>query len=145
MDQRYRDILARYLLEIRQLSECKAPRSAIIAGGPFFLRAAVNRLLAGEQETSAVSEVIVGYFQDFRHVHEKEPFVLFSSYFPSLEEFKLLLKTNIRKIYYLGDIGIENEETVNFINRHTVEKQGESLEIINLKISEDPRKKTNTA
>lgn len=87
----------------------------------------------------------MGYFQDFRHIHEKEPFVLLSSYFPSLEEFKLLLKTNIRKIYYLGDIEIENEKTVKFLNKHTLEKPGGSFEIINLKISGGPRKKTNTA
>lgn len=97
------------------------------------------------EETSAVSEAVVSYFKDFRHINEKEPFILLSSYFPSLEEFKLLLKTNIRKIYYLGEIEIKNEATVKFLNTHTRKNPKESFEIINLKISEEPRKKQSTA
>lgn len=44
------------------------------------------------------------------------PPVLFSTYFPCLEELLLLAQTDIRTIYFFGDV--EDERTVKFLNSY---------------------------
>lgn len=44
---------------------------------------------------------------------------ILSSYFPSFEEFRLLSRTSIRQVYYLGEI--EDEQAVAFLNTLTKE------------------------
>ena len=61
------------------------------------------------------------------------PDILFCSYFPSLEEFKTLCyMTDIRKIYYMGEI--TDEEAVKFLNKQTKKDPQNGFEIIKLKI-----------
>lgn len=105
------------------------------------MKAGINRKTAGNKEISALMDAVLGYFQTVRHVYETKP-VIFCSFFPSLDDFNLLLKTKIRTVYYMGDI--EDEETVKFLNILTREKPEESFEIINLKFLEKNREKKGT-
>ena len=55
---------------------------------------------------------------------------LISSYFPTLEEFMLLLGTKIRTVRYFGNI--EDEKAVIFLNAHTNENPENGFEIIQI-------------
>ena len=60
---------------------------------------------------------------------QTEKATVFSTYFPSLEEIKLLVYFGIVSIYYLGGIPTD-PETVLFLNQ--LNKESISLEIIHL-------------
>jgi len=57
---------------------------------------------------------------------------LFSSYFPTLEEFILLTSTRIRSVRYMGEI--EDERTVQFLNAHTGLYPDDGFEIIKVQL-----------
>lgn len=54
------------------------------------------------------------------------------SYFPTLEEFIFLCHTNIRTIYYMGDI--QEEKTVRFLNKLSKENIENQFEIIKINL-----------
>jgi len=65
-------------------------------------------------------------------VNALSPDIMFSSYFPSLEEFKAIGITDIRTVYYMGDI--TDPEAVKFLNVLTRSNKDDGFEIIKLKI-----------
>jgi len=56
--------------------------------------------------------------------------VILCSYFPSYDEFMLLYMTDIRTVYYMGDI--EDERAVQFLNAQTQAYPEDGFEIIKL-------------
>ena len=81
-------------------------------------------------------------YWDGRSVFERdldEETVLFCSYFPSYHDFQLLLCTDIRTIYHLGEV--DDEKAVKLLNAGTNQeketKSGDlSFQVIRLKMNE---------
>jgi len=75
-----------------------------------------------------VFEALQEYYAKRNNWDPLEKSYLFSTYFPTFEEFIALYSTDIRTIYYIGDIS--DERTVRFLNNCS----GESFEIIKLEV-----------
>ena len=130
MDAGKRDIYARYVLGLLNLSKCSSPRAAIIVGREGRVdtvdEAISESIIPGkEYYGSPIFEVLV----QFGTSREGE---LFSSYFPTLEEFILLTSTRIRSVRYMGEI--EDERTVQFLNAHTGLYPDDGFEIIKVQL-----------
>ena len=139
MDARERNFYARQVLELRGMSECSSPRSAIVVRSKWgIISTAYSSYIlpvSKKYERSPVATAVLAFFQDIGQpvVHPREAPVLFSSYFPSYEDFMLLMYTRIRTVYYMGDI--ENPKTVQFLNDHTAGDRSDGFEIVKLEFS----------
>jgi hypothetical protein len=133
MDYRKRDLYARHVLELSNLPECCRTRSALIAGGERGVVAsayAENIVPGKEYETSPVTDAILRYFSTCLR-HEDKDIAFFVSYFPSLNEFLQIYRTNIRIVYHFGQI--DDQDAVQFLNAHTKMNSEDGFQIISLK------------
>lgn len=128
MDNRYRDIFAKYVLSLLSLSGQQTPRAAIIVRGGQQLGSGYNKAIGNNHETSPIVECLFGYHSAKILWDGSYKSVLFCTYFPSMEEFIALFSSDIRTIYYMGDI--TNENTVRFLN-----EDGKNFKIVKLEIS----------
>jgi hypothetical protein len=67
-----------------------------------------------EYDTSPVFQAIQSYYSLKAHWDLSDTSYIFCTYFPTLWEFISLYSTDIRTVYYMGDIS--DEETVRFLN-----------------------------
>lgn len=86
------------------------------------MRYSYSKPVSGGIETLPVQDLALemGAVSGFNN-----PFIL-SSYFPSLEEFRLLYRTDIRQVYYMGEI--DDEKAVEFLNSYTRECKKTGIE-----------------
>lgn len=124
MDVRYRNFYAKHLLSIRDLSEQRNPGAALIIRGGVQVSSAYSVGTGTEYNTLPIIEAIIRSYSYWGIVIA--PAVMFCSYFPSLEELLAIYTTDIRTIYYMGDI--TDERSVRFLNTCTET----SFEIIKL-------------
>lgn len=125
MDERYRNIFARHLLSIRELSECEIPKSAIIVRDSIQVGSGFSKKTNTEFDTSPIYDAMRHYYI-IRDIVYNQP-ALFCSYFPNLGEFLALYSSDIRTVYYMGDI--TDEAAVRFLNNCL-----EPFEIIKLEV-----------
>jgi hypothetical protein len=129
VDNRYRDLFARHILSLLGLSEQVSPQSAIITRGGFVLGQGFSKSTGTEYKTSPIFEALYGYYARRNCWDPLESYSsLFCSYFPTFEEFIALYSSDIRTVYYMGDI--TEEKTVRFLNSCS----GLSFEIIKLEV-----------
>ena len=128
MDNRYRDIFAKHVLSLLSLSRQQTPRAALIVRGGQQLGSGYNKAIGDTHETSPIIECLFEYYSTIVLWDKSFKSVLFCTYFPSMEEFIALSSSDIRVIYYMGDI--TNENTVRFLN-----EDAENFKIIKLEIS----------
>jgi hypothetical protein len=114
MDEQHRNIFIRQVLSYLQLSEKSNPQAALIVRGIAPLGIGFSSGIGAGYVTSSIFEAVLQYQTLKIKTEEDEPTYLFATYFPSLEEFRALYSTDIRTIYYLGDITDKN--TVKFLN-----------------------------
>lgn len=124
MDPRYRDIFAHYVLSITSLSEQQNPRAALIVRGGIQVGVGFSKDTGTEFDTSPIFEALI----NSQEKEKSHPLILFCTYFPSLEECIALYSSEIRKIYYMGDI--TDERSVRFMNKCA----GLSFEVIKLEV-----------
>jgi len=124
MDVRYRNFYAQHVLSIRNLSEQRDPRAAIIIRGRVIVGYAFSKSTGTGYDTSAITEALINSYN--YKLEGNDIAILFCTYFPTLEEICVLFLTDIRTIYYMGDI--IDERVVHFLNTCT----GYSFEIIKL-------------
>jgi hypothetical protein len=65
---------------------------------------------------TAVSESVMMYMC-MKNAAFDSDLTLISTYLPTLDDFKMLMRTQVRKIYYMGEI--EDATTVMMLNEHT--------------------------
>ncbi len=147
MDERLRDHFARHVLSAQQLSECEDPRAAVVVRGERVIGTGISKSLIPNQahQSSAIAKAVlehqsqggrkVKYYEDWASFsyQDDHPPRLFSTYFPSYDEFLLLFLTPIREVYYFGDV--TDEKAVKLLNAHTKffgEHQSASFQIIKL-------------
>jgi len=137
MERQFRDLFAKHLLELKNVSKCSNPRTAIITRGELLISSGWNREAVPGLQIPPIFIAIHGYslsaYKLYGGMNEEtlNP-TLFSSYFPSLNEFLLLMTTDIRSVYYMGDL--EDEKAVRFLNDLTRIRPDDSFEIIKLEI-----------
>lgn len=127
METRYRDLFAKHVLSILSLSDQPDPKSALVVRGGIQLGSGFSRSTGTSSDTSPIIEALLCYYA-MRSIWDfnDEP-CIFCTYFPSLEEFKSIFITDIRLIYYMGEI--TDAETVKFINTCS----GKSFKMIQLR------------
>jgi hypothetical protein len=130
MDEKRRNFFAAVVQQSKQLSECPKPKAAVIVRGESICGIGYNKTITGDKEdagkgyveTSPVFEAIKSYISrgNFEDVGQEirgdtpKRGSAFLSYFPHIDELRLLYQTNIFTVYFFGDI--DNEEPVKFIN-----------------------------
>jgi hypothetical protein len=129
MDHRYRDIFAKHVLSITSLSEQQNPKAALIVRGGVLLGCGFSKSTGTENDTSPIFESIQEYYAMKGTCSSIDKSAIFCTYFPNIEEFTALYSTDIRTVYYMGDIVGEN--TVRFLNNCS----GDGFEIIKLEVS----------
>jgi hypothetical protein len=133
MDAKRRNFFASIVQQSKHLSECRNPKAAIIVRGEGNFGIGFNKpIFPGKTEKTGESREyketypifdaircrILGSYPDddgqkVRGFGETGS-VAFLTYFPHIEELKLLYQENIHKIYFFGDI--DDEDSVNFMN-----------------------------
>lgn len=126
METRYRDLFAKHVLSILSLSDQPNPKSALIVRGGVQLGSGFSKSTGTFIDTSPITEAICMYYAMRSSCDNIEETSLFCTYFPSLEEFRSIFITDIRLIYYMGEI--TDAETVKFLNTCS----GKSFKIIQL-------------
>ena len=147
MDDRRRDYFASVVFQSKRLSECEQPKAALIVRGKSILGVGSNRTITTERtgkagqtrrpiESSPVFDALQQFFSGpgykgigGRNENTQDPEeggVAFLTYFPHVDELKLLYQSEIKKIYFFGDI--DDEDSTNFINDLNY------FEIINIEI-----------
>jgi deoxycytidylate deaminase len=112
------------------LSSCPTKCGAVIARGDGLISSGYNRRLLKDKnwEISAIYDAIL----KARDI-DLSRCTLFSTYFPSIDDLKLIVATGISTIYFFGII--DNQETVSLINN--LNKESIPLELIHLKDKKD--------
>ena len=140
MEEKRRNFFAAVVQQSKQLSECTSPKAALIIRGESLSGYAVNRTIvfAGtgkvrtNVETSPVFEAIAtsgifgryleetgsgdGYDNPSRS-NSRERRSAFLTYFPHIDELRLLYQSGIQVIYFFGDL--DDEDSVSFLNSLT--------------------------
>lgn len=109
-------------MSLLQFAEGESRKSAIIPLNNKILYS-YSSPIVDKYYTSPIFNVLHNYLK--LNEEKKNP-VLFSSCFPSLDELIFIYETDIRTIYFFGDI--ENENVVDFLNKFT------DFEIIKLEV-----------
>lgn len=110
----------------RKLSNCNESNGAILIQGKRILAHGYNRRIIKDKdwEISAIYDAIFGA----RDI-DISGSTIFSSYFPTIDDMKLILVTGISTVYFSGEIS--NNSTIELIN--CLPEAGISLELIQLK------------
>jgi hypothetical protein len=110
------------------LSGQQNPRAALILRGGVQVGSGFSSSTGTEYDTSPIFEALLNR-SDIKYVsQDSDACSIFCTYFPSLEELLALYSTDIRTIYYIGDI--TDERSVKFLNSCT----GPCFDIIKLEI-----------
>lgn len=136
MDEKRRNFFASVVQQSKQLSECIKPKASLIVRGESiygigYNKAIISGAAGGEKhdkdyyETSPVFDAIkqdvlrgnIEYAGQEVRGNKPGRGVAFLSYFPHIDEIKLLYQAGIFTIYFFGDI--DDEDSVNLMNNIT--------------------------
>lgn len=123
MDEKRRNLFADFVLQCRSLSECGEPKAVIIIGDSEHLISIGYNLSIIEDYYQYPVLMALQHFDGI-------PTSIFLSYFPHVDELRLLIPTKIRTVFFWGDV--DDEETVQFLNSFN-EKVKPPFEMIQLK------------
>jgi len=76
-------------------------------------------------------EALQEYFRSEYTFGDPGGITIFSSYFPHMDEVKMIVQSPLRNLCFWGDL--DDPETVDFINNHSKIYSGSGLNITNLK------------
>jgi deoxycytidylate deaminase len=109
------------------LSECSDKRGAVVVRNRRLLAYGYNRKLTVKNgwEISAIYDAIFGTYSE-----NLEDAVLFCTYFPSIDDIKLIVSAGIKTIKFTGTISEENSGTVKLVNQ--LNSEHIPLEIVQL-------------
>ena len=137
MDKRTRDFFVSVLLQSKGLSECKLSSAALISRGKNIVTNQYSYGLTSSRDnylSSPIISAVLEYNVSSRNSSDDEE-ALFSTYFPNFSELQVLHNTQIRTIYFFGDIS--DTKSAKFLNQlgKDARKDGMSddYRIINLK------------
>ena len=136
MDEKRRNFFATVVQQSKQLSECTKPKAALIVRGEGISVSGIgiNRILISggtgkvkaDIETSPVFEALTGsgifgkYSEETRpgngynSTSNREFRAAFLTYFPHVDELKLLYQSGVQVIYFFGEI--DDEDSVTLLN-----------------------------
>lgn len=153
MDGKQRNFFATVVQQSKQLSECRNPKAALIVRGESICGIGYNKCIFAEEVgkfrestelhpvfTSPIFEAIRSYLSgksstdDGREVQGSGG-AAFLTYFPHIDELKLLYQADIHELYFFGDI--DDELAVEFLNnvkdtKHDIDSKKAFFEITQL-------------
>lgn len=131
MDERRWNYFAKLVYESGRLRESGESNAVIIAGDrPNIILTIGSEILDGFYEYP-VFEALKEYFRIEPNLGDPQSITVFCSYFPHVDEVKMLIQSPLRNLCFWGDL--DDEETVKFINDHSKKYMSSGLQITNLK------------
>lgn len=133
MDERIRRFITVHVLELVKLSESSSPKAAAIFRESDIISSSYSKKIGSGYDSSPVVSCYIELLRTRKGIKHLSDLYIMCSYFPSLEEFLFLCHTDIRIVYYIGEI--LDEMTVRFLNRLSMENSENGFETIKINLN----------
>jgi hypothetical protein len=128
LTEKEKELFTIVVKKAESLSDCEKKQGAVIISeeSPGTIFFGFNKPITKDHEQSAVVDVLLNVLS------EKE-LIMFVTYFPSIEDFKLIVAKRVAVLYLLGEVN--NAGTVKFIN--DLVALGSNLVLIKLEVGKN--------